>query len=132
MDYIAPMCYQVHGIGYRDLRNADEFPVIWPELREMLTSADCAVMHNAPFDLRHLRAVLSLYELGPVRFPYVCSLSESKRMFPQMRHHTLDAMADFYGIVFRHHDALEDAAACALILHKMNPPNIKFREFNAE
>ena len=122
MNWIASFCYRVHGIGACDLEDADEFPAIWPELRDMLLSADCVVIHNAPFDLSHLRSVLALYELPPVEFDYVDSLRISRRLFPDMESHTLDAMAEHFGIVFRHHDALEDAAACAGIVARTGIP----------
>ena len=130
MDWIASYCYRVHGIGACDLEEADEFPAVWPELRDMLLSADCVVIHNAPFDLGHLRAVLALYGLPPVRFPYVCSLAASRRVLPELASHSLDRVAAYFDIRFRHHDALEDALACAKILREIGlTPRIPRREF---
>ena len=130
MNWIASFCYRVHGIGACDLEDADEFPSIWPELRDMLLSADCVVIHNAPFDLSHLRAVLELYGLPPVRFPYVCSLTASRRALPELASHSLNNVAAYFDIRFRHHDALEDALTCAKILHEIGlTPRIPRKEF---
>jgi len=120
MDHVAAVCYNIHGIGYYDLRQAPEFPEIWPILGGMLRQADYVVIHNAPFDLGHLRAALELYRLPAIRFPYVCSLAVSRKKFPEAESHSLDAMASIFEHEFRHHDALEDAEACASILFKMN------------
>ena len=130
MDWIASFCYRVHGIGMCDLDGADEFPAVWPELRDLLLSADYVVIHNAPFDLSHLRAVLGLYDLPPVRFPYVCSLTASRRALPELASHSLNCVAAYYGIRFRHHNALEDALTCAKVLHEIGlTPRIPRKEF---
>jgi len=119
LDYVTAACYNVHGIGWYDLREAPEFPEIWPVLSGMLSSADLVVIHNASFDLKHLRAVLELYHLPAIRFPYVCSLAVSRERFPEMESHSLDSVASYFDHHFEHHDALEDAIACAAILFQM-------------
>jgi len=120
--WMRPDFTEVHGLSYWDVRDCAEFCSIWPELRRMLLAADCVVIHNAPFDLKHLRNVLSLYELPPVEFDYADSLEISRRLFPEMPSHSLDAVADYFGIVFQHHNALEDAAACAGIVARTGIP----------
>ena len=119
LDYVTSACYNVHGISYYDLREAPEFLEIWPVLGSMLNGAELVVIHNAPFDLGHLRAALALYHLPAIRFPYVCSLAVSRRKHPEMRSHSLSAIASIFDHEFQHHDALEDAIACATILFKM-------------
>ena len=131
LDWMSPFCYRVHGISSCDLRDADEFPAIWPELSELLLSADYVVIHNAPFDLGHLRAVLNLYDLPPVSFPYVCSLTASRRALPELASHSLNMVAAYFGIEFRHHNALEDALTCAKILHEIGlTPRIPRKSFS--
>ena len=122
LDYVSSVCYNVHGIGYYDLRHAPEFPEIWPVLGGMLQRAEHVVIHNAPFDLGHLRAALTLYHLPTIRFPYVCSLAVSRRKHPELTSHSLGAMASFFEHEFQHHDALEDAIACAEIVHRLGIP----------
>ena len=113
--WMRPDFTDIHGLTYWDVCDCPEFPDIWPELRTMLLNADCVIIHNAPFDLAQLRAVMELYELPPVEFDYADSVIISRRLFPEMPSHSLDAMAEHFGIRFRHHDALEDAATCATI-----------------
>lgn len=116
LDFINPMCYAVHGISHESLRDKPEFPEVWPEMLFYLNKGEFVAIHNAAFDLRHLRAVLTLYGLDSVSFPYVCSLCASRRQLPDLPCHKLNYLADYYDIEFVHHNALEDAAACAKIL----------------
>ncbi len=128
--WMRPDFTEIHGLTYRDVRNRPEFSEIWTEMRRMLLSADCVIIHNAPFDLGHLRSVLSLYELPPVEFDYADSAVISRRFFPGLTSHALDAMAEHFGIRFQHHNALEDAAACAGITHRTGIPEDLIRHFS--
>ncbi len=129
MDYMLPRFTDIHGISYYDLRDAPEFPAVWASMHALLRMADYVVIHNAPFDLRHLKAALSLYNLPPVKFRYVCSLAVCRFMYPELRCHKLNVMADCFGITFRHHDALEDAAVCATLLSRINFPEKFIKTF---
>ncbi|MBQ9366621.1 MAG: hypothetical protein IJT83_02480 [Victivallales bacterium] len=128
--WMRPDFTEIHGLRYWDVCNCAEFACIWPELEQMLTSVDCVIIHNAPFDLGHLRSVLELYELPPVSFDYADSVVISRHLFPEMPSHTLDAMAERFGIVFRHHNALEDATACASIIAQTGIPEGYLRHFS--
>jgi DNA polymerase-3 subunit epsilon len=134
VDYMSRVCSNVHGICYEDLRESPEFPEIWSSLKNVLTTADCVVIHNAPFDLRHLHAVLQLYSLPSVKFNYVCSVQLCRHHFPLEQHHGLAHMAELFGITFQHHDALEDAETCVKIASQLEiPENIVSRfEYSAD
>lgn len=121
--WMLPNFTEIHGLNYWDVKDSPEFPEVWPELRRMLLSADCVIIHHAPFDLRQLRSVLALYQLPPVEFDYADSLVISRKLFPDMTSHALDAMAEHFGIRFQHHNALEDAMACASIIAKTGIPD---------
>ena len=122
LDYISKFCRDVHGISYEDLRESPEFSEVWQSVKQLLISADCVVIHNAPFDLRHLHNVLSLYHLPSVSFNYVCSLQLCRYHFPELPYHSLADMAEKFGITFQHHDALEDAETCAKIASQLEIP----------
>lgn len=129
LDRVHGACFAVHGIGWYDLRAAPEFPAVWPVLRRMLTSGGVVVAHNAPFDLGHLRSVLGLYALPPVGFDSACTLELSRLRLPELESHALDAVARHFGMTFRHHDALEDAATCARIACRLGIPENLRRRF---
>ena len=122
LDWMSKFCRDIHGIAYEDLRESPEFSEVWKSVKQLLISADCVVIHNAPFDLRHLHNILSLYHLPSVSFDYVCSLQLCRHHFPDAHSHSLNCMADMFGITFQHHDALEDAETCAKIASQLEIP----------
>ena len=122
LDWMSNFCRDIHGITYEDLRESPEFSEVWQSVKQLLISADCVVIHNATFDLRHLRNILSLYNLPSVSFDYICSLQLCRYLFPELPHYGLADMAEKFGITFQHHDALEDAETCAKIASQLEIP----------
>ena len=122
IDFMNQKCQEVHGISYEDLRESPEFYEVWQGIRESLISADYVVIHNALFDLRHLRKVLELYNLSSTSFNYLCSVKLCRYHFPELDTYGLSAMAEKFNIEFRHHDALEDAETCAKIASQLEIP----------
>lgn len=118
--WMSPFCQQVHGISLADLAGAPVFPEIWPELERFLHAGDLVVAHNAAFDIRCLRGSLAYHGLKTRNFPYADTLRLSRRILGKtLPNHRLNTVADAFGITFRHHDALEDAACCARILGRL-------------
>ena len=121
--WMLPEFTAIHGLTYWNVKDCPEFPAVWSELQQMLVSADCVIIHHAPFDLGHLRSVLTLYQLPPVAFHYADSLQITRQLLPEMPSHSLDAVAAKFGIAFHHHHAQEDAAACAMIIDRIGIPS---------
>jgi DNA polymerase-3 subunit epsilon len=71
------------------------------------------VAHNAAFDRRQIEAALG----RPLPFPVACTVAMSRRAFPRLERHNLAVVSRHLGIALRHHDALSDARASALIAH---------------
>ena len=84
LDWMSKFCRDIHGITYEDLRESPEFSEVWQSVKQLLISADCVVVHDAPFDLRHLHKVLEFYHLQSVSFDYVCSLQLCRHHFPEL------------------------------------------------
>jgi len=122
LDWFPESFQAIHGIAAADVRHKPQFPGIWPALRELLLMGDMVVAHHAAFDLRHLREVLALYGLPAISFPYACTCLASRRAFPELASHALPAVAAHVGHTFRHHDALEDARAAAVIAGRIGIP----------
>lgn len=110
----SPGNIRVHGILPADVRNQPEFPeamaAFLPDLTEGLILA-----HNAPFDLGVLRASLAAYGLPVPPFASLCTLQVARQVFPDPAGCGLGKVAGRLRIRFEHHDAGEDAYACAEI-----------------
>jgi DNA polymerase III subunit epsilon len=104
----------IHGIRPRDVASQPEFPAIWEVLRGYLEE-NVLVAHNAAFDMSVLNRTLEYYEIPHAEFRHHCTCKISKRLWPNLYDHKLDSVAGSLGIRFKHHDACEDARACAEI-----------------
>lgn len=104
----------IHGLTAEDTELAPDFSRVWREVGPLLALGPL-LAHNAPFDIRVLRALIHSYELEAPEIEYVCTVSMARRAFPELRRHTLDIMCDHCGIALVHHDAASDAAACATL-----------------
>jgi DNA polymerase-3 subunit epsilon len=106
---------EVHGITPTDVRDAADFGQLWREMQEAFAN-QVLVAHNARFDLGVLRACLTFYQLPVPDLQFTCTRAIARAAWPNQAGYGLRAIADRLGIVFRHHDALEDADACAQVL----------------
>lgn len=110
----SPGNIRVHGIVPADVRTQPPFPEVMAEFLPDL--ADGLVLaHNAGFDMGVLRASLQAHGLRPPAFSYLCTLQIARRVFPAEEGCGLGKVAARLGIRFEHHDAGEDAYACAEI-----------------
>ena len=106
---------KIHGIRPEDVADAPTFGEAWPEIRAFIGS-DTVVAHNASFDMSVLRYSLDQYGLPYPEIPYFCTVTAAKRAFPDLINHKLNTVSDHVGFRFSHHNALEDAEACARVL----------------
>jgi DNA polymerase-3 subunit epsilon len=104
----------VHGITADDVRDAPEFPDVLAEFHEELHGA-LMLAHNAGFDAGVLRGCARAYALKPPRMKYLCTLEIARRVWPDLPSKSLKNVARHLGIGFTHHNAAEDARACAEI-----------------
>lgn len=104
----------VHGILPEDVRFQPTFADIYPELRRHL-AGKTVVAHNAPFDISVLRACLDTYHLPKPNFQYFCTVQMARRVWAYLPNHRLNTLADYFGIEFVHHNAMDDARTCAYL-----------------
>jgi DNA polymerase-3 subunit epsilon len=110
----SPGNIRVHGIRPADVRHLPAFPeVMAPYLDDL--AEGLVLAHNASFDLGVLRVTLAAYGLPVPAFAHLCTLQVARRVFPDPAGCGLSKVADRLGIRFAHHDAGEDAYACAEI-----------------
>jgi DNA polymerase III subunit epsilon len=108
-----PFNVSIHGISPDDVADAPTFAEFWPSLWARVSGP--LVAHNAAFDMSVLRHAL---DHGGIPYPetdYFCTCVISRLVWPQHPTYALNHMARALGISFQHHDAAEDARACALI-----------------
>ena len=103
------------GIDEDAVRDAPNFPRLWPQIRPLLEGG-ILVAHNATFDLGVLKRCLAGYDLQWQKsVPYLCTVQMGRRLLPGGSH-KLDALCEHFAIELDHHHAGSDASACAQIL----------------
>ncbi len=111
----SPDNIRIHGITPDQVRDKPKFDALWDRVRPHLEGR-ILVAHYAVFDTRVLRSLLKTYELEPPRATYACTVEISRKVWPDLPNHKLDTVAGLLGYSFRHHQALDDARACAFIV----------------
>ncbi|PWW06273.1 DNA polymerase III epsilon subunit family exonuclease [Paenibacillus cellulosilyticus] len=108
----------IHGITPAMVRDMPSFVELWPRIREKIEGKPI-VAHNASFDMSVLRYCL---DNGYIEYPnleYYCTYQLSKRLTPDLPSYRLNDLAEINNIPLNHHNALDDANACALLLMKL-------------
>lgn len=106
----------IHGIQPEQTEDAPAFDTVWRDAMDCIEDRSL-VAHNAPFDIGVIRSACDLYEVAPPSSRYLCTVTLSRRTWPQLSAHKLPIVAGHVGALLDHHDALSDAAACSSILH---------------
>lgn len=113
--YFSPRCVAVHGITANDVLDAPTWDEIWPEVCQWIDGS-VMVAHNAGFDANVLMSTCLAHDIAISPIDVLCTRIVSKRSWPSLRSHSLASMAEYLSIVFKHHDALEDAKVSARLL----------------
>ncbi|UXR81902.1 3'-5' exonuclease [Staphylococcus sp. IVB6214] len=117
-DFFSERNIQVHGIQQRDVLHAPAFNEVLPYMLDFITDFP-VVAHNAAFDMSVLHASLKAAQIDTPDLTYFCSCQLARRTVSSRRY-GLKHMMDFYGLDFHgHHDALNDAKACAMITYRL-------------
>lgn len=105
---------RVHGITARDVARSPKWAEVWPDINDFI-SGHTLVAHNASFDKS---AVLRTHEhagFAPLALDFVCTVLASRRLL-SLPDNKLPTVANYLGLdAFKHHDAFDDAKACAEI-----------------
>lgn len=117
-NYFASMNIGIHGIRPEDVEDEPEFDELYHLIFKKYLENQLVVAHNASFDMSVLRACLTEYDIPFPELDYLCTVKIAQRMWPDLPKHTLDVVSDYLNFKFKHHDAFDDARACANILIK--------------
>jgi DNA polymerase-3 subunit epsilon len=106
---------RIHGIRAEDVAGLPRFGDLFPEIGAFIGD-DILAAHNAAFDLGVIRSGLEVSGLPGPAFDYVCTVMLSRRCYSLVSN-SLPFAAEEAGVpLVNHHDAGEDARACAGIL----------------
>ena len=109
---------EVHGITYQDVMNCEQFPQIWEKISHYFAEAGYIIAHNAQFDMSVLKKCLDTYSIAANDFQYLDSMNISSQVCSGCGN-SLEDRACYFGIeIGMHHNALDDAIACASIVLK--------------
>ncbi len=106
---------EVHGIRPHHVQKEPSFGELWSTLQPYLTT-DCLIAHNASFDMGVLLSCLQSHGCQVPRMEFNCTRLISRATWPGRSGYGLKPLSSWLGVRFQHHDALEDAVACAKIL----------------
>ena len=105
---------ELTGIDDELVKDSPHIDSVYPDFFKFLGDS-VFVAHNAEFDFRFLKNAGK--DLGYVlKNDVLDTLALSRKVLPNLKHHKLNNVCEYYGIVFRHHRALSDAFATAELL----------------
>lgn len=106
---------RVHGLSAADTDNALVFPKVWKKVEPLIKGIPL-VAHNRPFDEACLKDVFRVYQMDYPDYEFYCTLKASRKQLKGLPNYQLHTVARYCGYEMRnHHEALDDAYACAII-----------------
>ena len=119
-EYHSWFCRQVHGLSREDTEDAPVFPEVWGRIVPMIKDLPL-VAHNCRFDETCLKEVFRVYQMDYPGYAFLDTLPAARRRFGnRLPNHRLETVASACGYTLaRHHHALCDAEACAIIAMKI-------------
>lgn len=106
---------RVHGLTVADTDNAQVFSKVWKEVLPLIDGLPL-IAHNSRFDEGCLKAVFRTYQMDYPDYKFHCTLKAARAKFPDLPNHQLHTVSEHCGYqMSKHHEALDDAFACAII-----------------
>lgn len=105
---------EVHNIDKSHVESAPIFPEVQDKLKYFLDGAVCVCHTN--FDRASIAKAFDKYSLEPFNIKWIDSCKVARSVWPHESNHKLKVLCEKIGFGFKHHDALQDARACAQVL----------------
>lgn len=115
VDEFDPYNVEINGITEEMVANEPSFNELWPEILPKLQGKQVAA-HYAQFDMSVLRSTLDHFSIPYPEFNYLCTWVLAKKSITNAISYRLNSLANRINFNFEHHNALEDAKACGMIL----------------
>lgn len=120
----APFQSKIHGITEEHTREKPDFSELLPQIRDIF---DYPLVAHSLFDKQVLTALSDHFGLG-LRFDYIDSCALAKSKLPSLCDCKLKTLVSHFGLpLFKHHDAKEDAIACARVFLRLQNQDETFR-----
>lgn len=103
-------------VKVEDVVKGPRFPQVYPQIRDQLAGA--VTVSHSDFDRQAIGQSIDRYDLPHLDTRWLDSITLASKAWPDRAGqdgYKLKELAEFLGIRFEHHDALEDARAAALI-----------------
>lgn len=116
----SPLYTRIHGITPEKTKDSPSFIEVWKEIKHYFNN-EVIVAHNGKSaDFNYLRKELDRHQL---EYPFYQSTIDTLEVFGVYK---LTCLCDFYNIEFgTHHNALDDALACAKLFLKRFDKNLR-------
>ncbi|MBE7090187.1 MAG: hypothetical protein E7362_05225 [Clostridiales bacterium] len=99
------------GITTEMVKDSPSISAVIPDFIKFIDGATL-VAHNAEFDTKFIKRFAGAEDYE-VANPVMDTMLIMREVLPQLKRNDLHTLADYFGIVFRHHRALSDAYATA-------------------
>jgi len=106
----------IHGITWKQVKDAPTFMEIWPEIKPLITKVDFLAAHNAPFDKSVLINTCRHYGIEEPSVEFECTVQLARQVFGIYPTKLPNVCRRLHISLDNHHDALSDALACAQIV----------------
>lgn len=106
---------KIHGITPEMVFTKPTFDKYWPRILPYIEN-NLVIAHNASFDITALKRAMKLYNIPYPEFEYLCTVQLSRKAYPDLPGHKLNELAEVFGVQFSHHNAEDDAYACAMVM----------------
>jgi DNA polymerase-3 subunit epsilon len=129
-EYFDSVNVSVHGITEESVRNAPILPDVFADLKGMLEGQ--IVVSHTHFDRTSIQRAFAKYGLTPIECKWLDSARVVRRTWSEFssRGYGLANVARSLGIVFEHHNAVEDArAAGEVLLRALDISNLSLEEW---
>ncbi len=112
-------CCLTHGLKYKDVKDSPKFDEIWEKIDKEYIKGSPLIAHNAPFEKSCINACNETFDTNN-DYEYIDTLKLSRKYLSKLEKHTLDVVCEALHCKLKHHhNALDDAKACAEIFIKL-------------
>jgi len=117
---------EIHGITFDMVSESPQFPQVLEKILPYLTDSQYVIAHNARFDMSVLHETAATYNLTIPDFTYMDSIAVSAKMRNDCGN-SLEECCQFFNVPLEHHhNALDDAKACAeIVIRSVNASRYK-------